>query len=108
MNEFEGKVLREYLITKEQRKTLVEKDYSPVNYVDYYPDGMMVEGEEDFSVCRFNNQIERYIYMPTGEKDKGGHKRWECVRKIVSRSAKECGMIARMLFAGKEISIRQY
>ena len=102
------KVLREYQITKEQRESLRDRDYSPVSYIDYYPDGKVVKGEEDFSLLRFGSLVARYVYVPNGEKDKGGHRRWECVREIRSRSARECGMIARRLFKDVEISVRQY
>ena len=109
MRDFEGKILREYRPTKQQHADLYgEKRYSPVSYLDHYPDGREAIGEEDFSLERWRSVVTRYVYLPTGNRNKGGKMIWECERKIVSRSVRECGMIARTLFKGLEISVRQY
>lgn len=105
----ERKVLREYRPTKQQKADLYgEKRYSPVSYLDHYPDGRVAIGEEDFSLQRWGNVVSRYVYLPTGKRNKGGKMTWERERKIISRSARECGMIARAAFHGSEFSLRQY
>lgn len=103
-------ITREYLPTTEQLQKIKSADYGEVNYIDRRVDGTNAgEGTEDFSFTRWIKcTVRRYVYLPTGNLDKGGHRRWEYDSCIIARTVKECGIIARLRYAGKEISIRTY
>lgn len=103
------KIIREYhYILIEQRRLKANK-YGEVTYTDHYPEGLKVDGTEDFSIERYRDQVvERVVYKPTGRINKGGKRMWEPVASVRSRNVKDCGALARMLFAGQEIKIRKY
>lgn len=106
-------ILRQYVPTKEQLQKLRETGYGEVNYLSVLPNGGIVVGggTEDFSLERWqtvSRKYCRYVYRPTGEYDKGDHRRWAQDCRIISRSVRECGILARLLYPGQEISIRQY
>lgn len=104
--------VRQYVPTLRQLTDIEATGYGEIDYIDRFTDGTPAgEGTEDFSWGRWaavNNRRTRSVYRPTGELDKGGHRRWERVNCITARSVRECGIIARLLYAGQEISIRKY
>lgn len=82
--------------------------YLEVPYTEYREDGTpKCTGTEDFTAERFKTLVTRYIYVPTGEVNKGGHRTWTEARKITSQSTKDVRKLATILVPG-EISIRQY
>lgn len=106
-------VIREYhLVMSEQRKLRLE-GYAAITYTDHYigedADGRQVDGQEDFSLERWNKTVAtRYIYVPTGKRNKGGKMIWKYYGAVRARNVRDCGKIARHVMAGREISIRQY
>lgn len=116
-------IVREYVPTAGELRKLKAVGYSEISYIDRRTDGTPAgEGTEDFSLARWNGQhfideagyrkvcgcVCRFVYCPTGELDKGGHRRWEYDGKVIARTVRECGIIARLRYTGQEISIRQY
>lgn len=106
-------IIREYhLVMSEQRK-LRQTGYAAITYTDHYigedADGRRVTGQEDFTLERWNKSVTtRYIYTPTGKRNKGGKMMWEYSSSVRARNVRDCGKIARHVMAGQEISIRQY
>lgn len=102
-------VYREYRYVQSEQHELKTNGYAAISYIDHYSDGNVLEGTEDFTLDRWKSQtVCRAVYVPTGELDKGGHKRWEYFGSVYARTAADCGMIARMVMDGMEISIRKY
>ena len=103
------KVYREYRYVMSEQQELRTNGYAAISYIDHYSDGRVLEGTEDFTPERWRDQtVCRHVYVPTGALDKGGHKRWEYFGSVYARTAEDCGMIARMVMDGREISIRKY
>ena len=103
------KVYREYRYVMSEQHELKSNGYAAISYIDHYSDGREIEGTEDFTTERWRDQtVCRAVYVPTGELDKGGHKRWDYFGSVYARNAEECGIIARMVMDGREISIRKY
>ena len=106
-------VIREYHLVMSEQRELRLNDYAAISYTDHYigdeVDGRKVRGTEDFSKERWNKSVTtRYIYVPTGKRNKGGKMIWEYYGAVRARNARDCGKIARLVMAGQEISIRQY
>lgn len=103
------KCFREYRYVQSEQHELKERGYAAISYIDHYSDGRVIEGTEDFTPERWKSQtVCRAVYVPTGEHDNGGHKRWEYFGSVYARTAADCGMIAHMVMDGREISIRKY
>lgn len=103
-------ITREYIPTAEQLQKIETTGYGEVNYIDRRADGTNAgEGTEDFTFTRWRRcVVRRYVYLPTGKLDKGGHRRWGYDSCIIAQTVKKCGIIARLRYAGQEISIRTY
>lgn len=100
---------REYHIVMSEQRKLRETGYAAITYTDHYSTGIKVEGTEDFTMERWRKQVvDRVVYKPTGKLNKGGHMTWEAVGTVRARNACDCGKIARLVFPGQQISIRQY
>lgn len=103
------KVYREYRYVQSEQTELRANGYAAISYIDHYSDGRLLEGTEDFTPERWDSQtVCRHVYVPTGELDNGGHTRWDYFGSVYARTAADCGMIARMVMDGREISIRKY
>lgn len=102
-------IIREYHRKSSERNTLEKKGYGPVTYTDHYSDGSEVDGTEDFSLERYRKQVvTRNVYRPIGKLNRGGKMMWEYVGSVSARSARDCGRIARLVFAGQKISVRKH
>lgn len=107
-------VIREYHHVMSEQRKLRETGYAAITYTDHYtgePEAecRKVEGTEDFSLERYRAQVvERIIYLPTGKRNKGGKMMWEAAGTVRARTARDCGRIARLVYAGQEISVRKY
>ena len=106
------KVYREYHYSMKEQRTLRQNGYAEITYTDHYVDEFgeynTITGTEDFSIERWKNVARRMVYTPTGESNKGGKRRWEYFGAVYARTATDCGKIARLVLAGREISVRQY
>lgn len=73
------------------RATYVEYEYK-----EYRADGRILTGTEDFSIERLRsvNMDWYWIWTPTGQLDKGGHRKWKCLGCIYCKNAKKARMIA--------------
>lgn len=101
------KIIRQYLINGNLRRKLDKEQYAEIPCIDYYEDGTMVEGSEDFSSDRFYWQTAvREVYRKTSEKNRGGHYIWEHIGTVRCRNSKECGQLARILYPDETLSIR--
>ena len=107
-------IIREYHNVASEQRQLRETGYAAITYTDHYTgepevEGRKVEGTEDFTMERYRSQvIIREIYLPTGKRNKGGHMTWDFAGTGRARNARDCGKIARLVYAGKEISVRKY
>lgn len=102
-------VIREYAHVMSEQRKLKETGYAAISYIDHYSDGRKAEGTEDFSLERYRNQVvERSVYLPTGKHNKGGKQIWDFAGTVRARNAINCGKIARLVFPGQQVSIRQY
>lgn len=108
------KIYREYHIVMSEQRKLKQNEYAAISYTDHYCDShgeyRTVRGTEDFSLQRWNfiRQYSRVVYVPTGKVNKGGHRTWEYFGTVYANSAADACKIARLVMAGKEISIRAY
>lgn len=107
-------IVREYHHVMSEQRKLRETGYAAITYTDHYTgdpevQGRKAEGTEDFSLERWNKQVvTRVVYVPTGKMNKGGKKIWEAAGSVRARNARDCGKIARAVFTGREISVRQF
>lgn len=107
-------VIREYHYVMSEQRKLKETGYAAITYTDHYTgepevEGRKVEGTEDFTLERYQAQVvRRVVYIPDGRLNKGGKRMWGCVGTVRARTARDCGKIARMVFAGQEISVRKH
>lgn len=102
-------VYREYRYVLSEQHELKTNGYAAISYIDHYTDGNTLEGTEDFTFERWKAQtVCRAVYVPTGEFDKGGHKRWEYFGSVYASTPADCNYIAHMVMDGREISIRKY
>ena len=108
------KIYREYHIVSSEQRKLKQNEYAAISYTDHYCDDhgeyRTIRSTEDFSLQRWNTIRNNYrvVYVPTGKTNKGGHRTWEYFGTVYGRTAAESCKIARLVMAGKEISIRQY
>lgn len=102
-------VIREYAHVMSEQRKLKETGYAAISYVDHYSDGRKVEGSEDFSLERYRSQVvQRAVYLPTGKLNKGGKQIWDFAGTVRAKNATNCGKIARLVFPGQQVSIRQH
>lgn len=107
-------IIREYHYVGSEQRELRDKGYAAITYTDHYTgepevEGRKVNGTEDFTLRRWLDQVvQRIVHLPTGKLNKGGKMMWEPAGTVRARTARDCGKIARLVYAGQEISIRQY
>ena len=107
-------IIREYHYVSSEQRKLRETGYAAITYTDHYTgepevEGRKVKGTEDFTLERWRAQVvDRVVYVPTGKLNKGNKKMWEHAGTVRARNARDCGKIARLVFAGQEISVRKY
>ena len=91
--------VRQYIPTPKQMARLYKEGYGEVSYIDHFPDGLEIEGTEDFSRQRWHDAEHlRFIWRKDERINKNGSPLWEQIAVVRSRSVKECTIIAIKLF----------
>lgn len=107
-------IIREYHCVASEQRKLRADGYAAITYTDHYTgdpevEGRKVTGTEDFTLKRWNDQVvDRVVHVPTGKLNKGNKMMWEEKGTVRARNARDCGKIARIVFAGQQISVRKY
>lgn len=97
--------MKQYIYHKKQEITT---DYFEVPYIEYCKDGTIYnKGTEDFSLERLKVIKLWRVKTPSGELNKGGHRRWDTIDNIRTLSAKDAKSIAKILYPELEIKLEK-